>query len=168
MKILVATTDEMKALIPTKYYKDTIITGIGILNTLKTIREKVSPSDIIVNVGYAGSKGIPKGSVCQVKWCKPYQVNNIDQGVFEFDVLPNYLCSNLYTSTDFLTGSTLDEEFLVDMEGLAYSILDNKKYSIKIVSDNLNLEDYGTALDEDYTNKIGKILEMIGSDINGE
>ena len=161
MKILVATVDEMKALIPEKYYKDVIITGIGILNVLKTIREKVSPMDLIVNVGYAGSKGIPVGSVCQVKYCKPYQVNNIDEGSFEFNTLPNYATTNLYTSTDFLTSSELDENFLVDMEGLAYSILDNKKYSIKIVSDNLNLEDYGTALDEDYTQKIGKILVMI-------
>ena len=39
LTILVATEDEKRALIPTEYYDNVFITGIGIINIIKTLKD---------------------------------------------------------------------------------------------------------------------------------
>lgn len=166
IKILVATVDEMKSLVPVKYYENTIITGIGIINVLKTIRECISPDDIVINIGFAGSRGIKVGTVCQVGVCKAYQESSIEQGHNYFNTIDYYPTYHLYTTTDFMNSSNLEETFLVDMELAAYSVLNNKTYSFKVVSDNFKRSDYNDSLKDDYTEEIDKIIEKVIGDEN--
>lgn len=161
MIITVATREEMEALIPKDYWYCTIVTGMGIMNTIMSL--KYVQCDRIINIGYAGAKDIPVGTICMVTENEPYQVHNLPLGiapVYEPNIdLPRYKC---YTATDFIESSELEGPFLVDMELLAHLVLKVPVTSIKIVSDNMSLDDYyNKALKEDYTEEIGKILEEV-------
>ena len=168
--ITVATEEEKKALVPEKYWKHVVITGIGFLDTILTLRDEIydgideyRPS-FVINIGYAGSKNIPVGTVCRVDKCTAYRTHDLDTGamqLYQFDTgVPSYYC---YSATDFIEKTTLDGAFLIDMELLAHSILKCTLASIKVVSDNMSIKDYfEKALKESYTEEIEKVLQDIG------
>lgn len=164
--ICVATNEEKEALVPKEYWDYTIITGIGIGNVLKSLHA-INKFNIknIINIGYAGAKGIEKGTTCFVDICLTYQEHDLNQFSYLLTLpktkLPIYNC---YTSTDFVTSSKLEEPFLVDMELLAYTALPlyANVYSIKCVSDNMNLDDYNNSLQKDFTGDVKKALIDIG------
>ena len=80
LTILVATEDEKRALIPPEYYDNVFITGIGIINIIKTLKDTKFDGTII-NIGYAGAtSNIKVGEVCFVNnsYCYRNIYNNLD------------------------------------------------------------------------------------------
>lgn len=126
-----------------------IVTGAGVNNVISSLSKAISlgilDSDVnIINVGYAGAKGIDVGGVVNVKACS----------CFEFPTKANTgvknhvkLCDegyNCYTSIDFVEkADNIEEKALFDME-LAYiaRFVYRSLYSIKIVSDNLDYDGF--------------------------
>ena len=161
MLITVATKEEKEALIPKKYWDRTVVTGIGIMNTIMTLKN-MEVDDIVVNVGYAGAKDIPIGTICMVSECEPYQVHDLPQAnapLYEARLgLPSYVC---YTATDFIEYSSKPGPFLVDMELVGHIVLKVPTMSIKIVSDDMNMNSYNEALKKEYTEEIESILKTV-------
>ena len=166
--IVVASNDEKKALIPTTLWHRTYISGYGIINTIRTLRylQAENPYTFIINVGYAGSKGIDVGTICKVKDCKMYQETEFGTGTLSCRQIraniPEYNC---YTGSDFVTSSSIECPFLVDMELAAYTLLNYPVISIKVVSDNLEVDNYFEALKDNYSEEIGKILTSIEEEL---
>ena len=160
MVITVATEAEKKALIPKQYWGKVIVTGIGIMNTIMSL--KYVDEDLIVNVGYAGAKDIPIGTVCMVSECEPYQVHDLPQSnapMYEPNInIPSYIC---YTATDFIEYSSKPGPFLVDMELIGHIVTKSPVISIKIVSDDMNMKSYEEALNKDYAKEVEAILKEI-------
>lgn len=122
-----------------------LVTGPGVLNIIKSLSRAMQLGILtscidIINVGYAGSKGLRIGSVVPVKACR----------CFEFPVLADIGIKNYvklidegvdcYTSIDFVqNASNIPEVALFDME-LAYiaKFVYSSLHSVKIVSDNLD------------------------------
>lgn len=166
MKIFVATEEEKNALIPDKYKRDTIITGVGIINTLKVVQGNlyVLRNEKIVNVGYAGSHDIKPGTIWMIAENQMYQESEVKQGYRVLKTVKDVPIQRCLTASDFLSNTNRKDKFLVDMELAAYSNINNL-YSIKVVSDNLDMEDYDKALQKDYKKEIQAILERIESQL---
>lgn len=145
-----------------------IVTGPGINNVISSLSKAVYLNVLkiktnVINVGYAGAKGLNIGQVVCVKNCHclefPIRANT---GVENCIKLSNegYDC---YTSFDFVEkAETIEEKALFDME-LAYiaRFIYGKLYSIKIVSDNLDYNSFkefdGNKAWEEVIRKIEKI-----------
>lgn len=162
MKIFVATEEEKNALIPEKYKRNTIITGIGLINTMRVVQGNlyVMSGEKIVNVGYAGSNNLKPGTLWMVAENQMYQESDVLQGYKVLKTLKDVPVARCLTASDFLSETNRKDKFLVDMELAAYSNITNL-YSIKVVSDNLNMEDYDKALKKDYKKEIQNMLERI-------
>lgn len=137
--IVVATDEEYK--LARKYFKKQKIikTGVGGINVIRKLNKLPKDTEII-NFGYAGSNVLPTGTMVKVGKCKLYHPNvEYKEPTFK---LENYT-TTCYTSNDFVLQTNIQEPVLFDME-LAYILaLGFKKVkSIKIVSDNLSLEQY--------------------------
>lgn len=139
MIVVVATDEERK--MAKKRFKGhwTIQTGVGGVNVLRKL--KYVPRWLkILNYGYCGSNVIPRGTEVRVKKCKLYHPN------IEYEE-PTYYLRNgtvdCYTSNDFVLKTDIQEPCVFDME-LAYILAMGFKRveSVKIVSDNLSLEQY--------------------------
>ena len=117
-----------------------IVTGVGGVNIIKALRDLPKDSDIL-NVGYCGGKGYAIGTVLNVGECGSYHIN------VDFEEERFKLCSSdvlCLTSCDFVTTPKgLPFKCIVDME-LAYicALGFEKVFSIKYVSDYLNIEQY--------------------------
>ena len=171
MIITVATEAEKKALVPEKYWDKVVITGIGAFNTLMSLKYKIDDTDegpyyppFVLNIGYAGSKDIPIGTVCVVESCEAYQEHDLPLGIMPLyelknDKVPSYKC---YTATDFIESSNKEGPFLVDMELLLHSILKCPVLSIKVVSDNMSFDGYKEALKDNYQEEVEKVLNLLG------
>ena len=102
----------------------------------------------IINIGYAGSNSIAKGTTCVIGACKHYHPN---VGYIEPEYKlkgGTYLC---YTSDDFVLHTDIKEPVVFDME--LYAILSmgfTNVTAIKIISDNLSIDEY-----EEVTNGKG-------------
>lgn len=143
-RVVVATDDEFtlaKELFPN--YK-IIKTGVGALNVYNKLR-RVPRWFHIINWGYAGSNSIAKGFTVQVDSCSLYHPHvTYDEPTFSLIVSDKYADGvPCYTSCDFVTQTDITEPCVFDME-LAYILgMGFKKVSsIKVISDNLNLEQY--------------------------
>lgn len=115
-----------------------ICTGVGCGNVIKALKH-LSVDEEILNFGYAGSNILPRGTICTVKNCYNYHPNvEVDE--------PHYTLNGTipcYTSNDFVTQTSIKEPVLFDMELYIILSLGFKNVtSIKIVSDNLSLEEY--------------------------
>lgn len=119
-----------------------IITGIGALNVINAL-SKIDRSTPIINIGYAGSNSIPAGNKVEVGKVRLYHPN------VEY-IEPEYTLSGkipCFTFCDFVTETDIKEPCVFDME-LAYILamgFENVT-SIKIVSDNLNVEEFEKCL----------------------
>jgi len=127
-----------------------IVTGAGVNNVISSLSKAISlgilNSDVnIINVGYAGAKGIDVGCVVNVKACSCFEFpTKANTNVKNYVKLSDegYHC---YTSIDFVEkadvekADNVEEKALFDME-LAYiaRFVYRSLYSIKIVSDNLD------------------------------
>ena len=117
LTILVATEDEKRALIPTEYYDNVFITGIGIINIIKTLKDTKFDGTII-NIGYAGAtSNIKVGEVCFVNnsYCYRNIYNNLDSIKVNTLEVQGVKCVSCATSMDFVVDSK-HTNTLFDME----------------------------------------------------
>ena len=139
--IVVATQDEYRNF--KQPYNEVFVTGVGYGNVIRSLAD--IPRDTpILNIGYAGSNSIPKGTVCFIKECRHYHPNvEYEEPTYKLGggyVDDEYIC---YTSDDFVLRTDIEEPVLFDME--LYAILSmgfTDVTAVKIVSDNLSLEEY--------------------------
>ena len=151
LTILVATEDEKRALIPTEYYDNVFITGIGIINIIKTLKDTKFDGTII-----------KVGEVCFVNnsYCYRNIYNNLDSIKVNTLEVQGVKCVSCATSMDFVADSK-HTNTLFDMELRAILEFYNDCYSIKIVSDNGCMEDYDNALSHDYKHIIKEIIDKL-------
>ena len=142
-----------------------LITGIGkqrVAMNLAIYMENYEKPDIIINLGYAGSTNSEIGTWVNVseiynyEWEIPgeekYTMDGIDNkeliGKVEDDKISKLPC---YTAEKFVTGTTISEDVLFDMElhsiYLICCIHGIKLLSLKKVSDNLSLDNYYENID---------------------
>ena len=111
--------------------------GINVLETLKNYRKNIK----IINFGYVGSNYFDVGEEVIIGSCKLYHPNvEYQEPTYILD--GNVKC---YTSNDFVLKTDIDimEPCVFDMELAYICALGFKNIeSIKIVSDNLSLEQY--------------------------
>lgn len=143
--IVVATVNEVPLVKQLGYENfPVVITGVGAINVIASL--KSFPKDThIVNIGYAGSNNIEIGKKVAISTVKTLheKVNFNEES--KCCIAPNRGYNDIapcYTSTDFVTQTNIEEDCVFDME-LAFicSMFDNVS-AIKIISDNLNLNQY--------------------------
>jgi hypothetical protein len=160
--ILVASDYEMNSLISESYKDITKICGIGIADVLGFM--SINDTDVIINVGYCGSTSdIQPGTIVLVDSVMAYYKNYKTESIL-LDKIDDkdYKHMTCYTSTDFVTDETR-KNMIFDMELLPMvAVHPNDIYSIKIVSDNGNMDDYNKSLlDTDNKDEIKKIIDSI-------
>lgn len=142
-----------------------LITGIGkqrVAMNLAIYMENYEKPDIIINLGYAGSTNSEIGTwvnaseIYNYEWEIPgeekYTMDGIDNKELivkvEDDKISKLPC---YTAEKFVTGTTISEDVLFDMElhsiYLICCIHGIKLLSLKKVSDNLSLDNYYENID---------------------
>lgn len=114
-------------------------TGVGGTNIVRVLKNYPKWLKII-NFGYVGSNVLPVGTKVEVSSCKLYHPN-VEYEEITYNL--NGWCK-CYTSNDFVLNTNIEEPVVFDME-LAYILALGFKdvKSIKIVSDNLSLKEYG-------------------------
>lgn len=134
--IVVATEAEYKKFKTAN--QEIIMTGVGYGNVYKAL-VNIPRDTPLINIGYAGSNKIPIGNVCVIGECRHYHPNvEYDEEVY---TLPGkYVC---YTSDDFVLNTDIEMPVVFDMELYAILSMGFKNIiAIKIVSDNLSLDEY--------------------------
>lgn len=138
MLIVVATKEEYE--VAKKRYKgeDIIKTGVGFGNVYNAL-SKIDRNTKILNFGYAGSNSIPIGTTCRVGISENYHPN-VKFKEKRYKLKGEYRC---LTNNDFVLTTDIKEPVLFDMELYAIMSMGFKKVeSIKIVSDNLSINQY--------------------------
>lgn len=145
MLIVIAEKEELK-LVEELGLQDEpiIITGVGAINVLNALKN-IPKDENIINVGYAGSNNLNIGTRVAVSVVKTLheKANFTEQSKCCYVQTKNYdVVAPCYTSTDFVTKAEIKEDCVFDME-LAFicSLFDNV-WALKVVSDNLNKEEY--------------------------
>lgn len=146
MVIVIATQNEIELVKRFGYEGNPIIiTGVGGVNVIRALKHLPKDTEI-VNIGYAGSKTIKKGTVLDITFARTHQETaDIQEDYGELEPANEVFIDDrayCYTSTDFVTHTNKEEWCVFDME-LAFicAMFDNVK-SIKVVSDNLSLKEY--------------------------
>ena len=136
--IVVATDVEYAEAIKRWAKENVVKTGVGGLNVIQKLRQ-YSRTTPIINFGYVGSNSIPIGTTVEVGKCKLYHPN-VEYKEPVYTLSGNVKC---YTSNDFVISTKEKEPCVFDME-LAYILAMgfNNVKSIKVVSDNLNINEY--------------------------
>lgn len=139
--VAVATPKEMrlvKRFLTDDDYDAIVITGVGGTNVVRTLR--TYPQDThIINIGFAGSATIPKGTAVRIKQVSLYHERcDYEQPVMTL-AKEGVEC---FTSCDF-TGDRKAEGCVFDMElafiaALGFLRID----SIKVISDSIDYEEY--------------------------
>lgn len=138
--IVVATYEEYKLAKKRYKHQKIIRTGVGGINVIEKMKHipKWTP---IINFGYAGSNTIPIGTEVVVGESRLYHPNAIySEKEYVLDEESPIIC---FTSNDFVIDTKITKPCLFDMELAFILALGFKKVkSIKIVSDNLSLQEY--------------------------
>ena len=134
-----------------------IITGIGVWNILKKAKLIThSTSKKVVNVGYAGSSEYDVGSVLSVNKVKTEKYSNVVEtpalSIKPFDIQ----ATTCITANGFVIGG--GSLPLVDMELYYLTLMFPQIQSLKIVSDNLNYDEYTQFNTKDSWDKVNEIL----------
>ena len=143
MLIVLATNEEFEC--ASKYFKDykIIKTGVGNTNVISSLVNE-NKDQTIINIGYAGSNFLPVGEV--VKVARSYNFNlpkNVEIDCKFHGFILDKEGVDCYTSSDFILSCDLKEPVVFDMELNTIIALGFRKViSYKIVSDNLNIEEY--------------------------
>ena len=145
-----------------------VITGVGLTNVLSTlshcINEQLFKSDCnFINIGYVGSPLYNVGDIVQITSIKrlfePQKVSGLNK-IFKTDLLfDEKSCKNtmLYTADDFVEDQELPQkDCVVDMEAYYIICILSKLCSVKIVSDNLCLNDCNNASRSELIQKAWK------------
>jgi hypothetical protein len=139
--VAVATPQERKLIkrfLTDEDYEAVVITGVGGTNVVRTLRSY--PQDThIINIGFAGSATIPKGSTVRVKQVSLYhKACDYDEPVMKIAEEG----AHCFTSCDFV-GDRKAENSVFDME-LAFIVALGflKVESIKVISDSIDYKEY--------------------------
>ena len=119
-------------------YNEVVVTGVGGTNAIKSL-QRYSRNSHIINIGFAGSGTIPKGTAVKVKEVSLFhKVCDYEEPIIRL-AEEGVHC---YTSCDFAGDKGL-ENSVFDME-LAFiaAIGFRKVESIKVISDNIDYEEY--------------------------
>ena len=136
------------------------VTGIGYDSVIRIPRFVCSKNDKVLNIGYAGSNVYKPGDVLSVKSCKLFDSSKQLKTRELTPLYFNEACC--YTADDFIQFSE-DKIELVDMELYYLSLIYPKIQSIKIVSDNLNYQQYKSS---DFAQSWDKVNQVVWSLIN--
>ena len=154
-KIIVVATDmEYNQIRPLTNLK-IIKTGIGSTNIIESLKntDKHTP---LVNIGYAGSNLLSRGTAVKVKNCTTYHP------VAGSYPEPTYNLggeTDCYTSGDFVTSTTIKEPVVFDMELASICALGfTSLQSYKVVSDTLNITQFEEA---NFTESFKQILKRL-------
>ena len=143
--IVVATVNEVPLVKQLGYENfPIVITGVGAINVISTLKSFPRNTHII-NIGYAGSNNIEVGRQVAISVVKTLHEKVDFNEDSKYCIIPNKGYTDIapcYTSTDFVTNTKIKEDCVFDME-LAFicSMFDNVR-SIKVISDNLNVNQY--------------------------
>lgn len=176
--ILVATTEEFN--LAKKYFSGNysiVKTGVGASNVIRTCsaiaasaKEYKNRQVGLLNIGFCGSNILPKGEVVRIS--KSFR--HIDDTVSFEDYRNPYILSKegvpCYTSNSFVTQSDMDEPKVFDMELNYIVAFDNLKHigAVKIVSDNLSVEEYENTVSMDNPEiwwKVRRLVDRILNDV---
>lgn len=145
MKQLVVIAEEQERKLAEQYFPSVpvLVTGVGALNILKSLRQ-VDLNTEIINIGYAGSSNFEIGSMVEVTEAH-LNHPNVNYVEPEYKLEVEDLCklqAPCYTGVDFCLQSDY-KDCVFDMElaficGMGFK----KVHSLKYVSDNLSLHDY--------------------------
>lgn len=153
MIILVATQDEYG--LAKKYLPEyrIIRTGVGasnVINRCAVLLEEFRESgeEPIINLGFCGSNTLPKGTVVEVGRTFRLKNRNVEFADYRNGLILSESEHHCYTSNDFVTESHEPKDALYDME-LNYIAAFPLPLigSVKIVSDNLDVCEYETAVE---------------------
>ena len=139
--LVVATSDELNIPQAKEAARDrvVIVTGVGGTNTIRALRDLPKDADIL-NIGYCGSWNHAIGTSLRIGMCRTFHKNcTFVEPTFQLDGG----CVLCLTAGDFVKNSEIPKDAVVDME-LAYiaALGFTNLSSVKVVSDNLNYEQY--------------------------
>lgn len=166
---LVATDEEY--ILARKYFSDQIVirTGVGNLNVIQTLSTLMSCFSIqnayVVNIGYAGSNNIKKGTVVRVRnSCNYNWPVNVEYDCNLNEVALSTQGVDCYTSNEFVTETEIEVPAVFDMELNTITAFPFWRISAyKIVSDNLNYNEYEEFNKEESWKELRKrISEELG------
>ena len=129
-----------------------IVTGIGLVNVIKTLSDKLASGELkltdkLINVGYAGSNQYEVGDIIAIDKTQRFCPSaTIEEPVFE---LKHFLMLNkiegidtCFTVDDFCN-EVINEIPVIDMELFYIKAMGfTNLYAFKIISDNLNYVGY--------------------------
>lgn len=143
--MIVVATDEEYNLARRRFKGQKIIkTGVGGINVIEALKHY--PKWLkITNFGYAGSNNIPIGTELTIDYCGLWHPNvNYKEKIYKLKNKQDNIYKNVcFTSNDFVTKCNIKEPCVFDMELAYICALGFKNVeSIKIVSDNLSLNEY--------------------------
>jgi adenosylhomocysteine nucleosidase len=167
-----------------KRTRSPIVTGlgkinaaIGLIGALESHLE-IYPS-AVVNLGTAGSKNLPKGTIVQCtsflqrdmlvpgypQGLTPFEANNQTNNLIHFDV-ENVLSAASVCSTGDSFATTMEENLVYDMEAYALAKVCKKWnlpfYCFKYITDDGGIDDW-SALLKDASKKLGNFyLDFLG------
>ena len=132
-----------------------LITGEGRTNVIKMLSEKlkngtIKPNDRIINVGYVGAYGFKKGDIVCIHKVQHFNPSNyVKERPLELNVNSKYSLTECFTSDNFVdtdyVNPNMPDKFVCDMELYYIALMFPDVISYKIVSDELNYEDYKKA-----------------------
>ena len=142
------------------------VTGIGVSNVIKTVGRairngNICDNDIIINVGYAGAKGLDIGSIVCISECRRFRPSvTIQEEIETLKPIQGMKSVKCFSNEDFVESDTENNDVAYDME-LYYlcRFFDKQISSIKILSDNLDYHAYEGFKADSCWDKVAKILQ---------
>lgn len=145
MLVVIAEKEELKLVEELGYGDEPIIiTGVGGLNVIRALKDFPKDTEIL-NIGYAGSNNIKIGTKVVVSTVKTLHEKATFTEQSKCCRVPtghNSKVAPCYTSTDFVTKTEIKEDCVFDMELAFICSLFDRVWAVKVVSDNLNKEEY--------------------------
>lgn len=145
MLVVIAEKEELKLVKELGFENEpVIITGVGAINVLHALKN-IPKDEPIINIGYAGSNNIKIGTKVAVSTVKTLheKATFTEQSKCCYVQTRNFdKVAPCYTSTDFVTQTEIKEDCIFDMELAFICSLFDKVWALKVVSDNLNKEEY--------------------------
>ena len=153
MLVVIAQKEELK-LVEELGYGDypILITGVGGVNVIRALDHLPRDTEIL-NIGYCGSNSVEIGTKVFVDEIHTLHENaqfyeepkvNVNCNFYK----GKYDCYACYTSTDFVTKTTIKVSCVFDMELAFIGSMFNNIAAIKVVSDNLNKKEYDKKVGE--------------------
>lgn len=171
MIILVATQDEY-ALVKKHLPEFQVVrTGVGASNVIKSCSAllaqfvKAGNQEPIINIGFCGSNTLPKGTVVEVGRTFRLKNRNVEFEDYHNGLILSDSEHHCFTSNNFVTESNEPDGSIYDMElnyiaAFPFELLG----SIKIVSDNLDVCEYETNVEnspKDIWSMVRELVEII-------